>query len=101
MAAVRLVLPEPAAPAFAALRRELGVVEEFPAAALEEAAQAVASPRLPEADLTDLAFLTIDPEGSLDLDQAVHLARDGAGTRVRYAIADLSSCVVPAGGLDR
>jgi exoribonuclease R len=97
---VRVVLPEPAAPAFEALRRELGVVEEFPAAALQEAADAARAPRLPDEDLTALPFLTIDPEGSLDLDQAVHLSRDGAGTRVRYAIADLSSFVVPGGALD-
>ena len=28
------------------------------------------------ADLRDLEFLTIDPEGSLDLDQAMHFQRD-------------------------
>lgn len=105
--AVRLVLPplvlgrEPAAPAFEALRRELGVVEEFPPDALAEAQAAVDGPRLPTEDLTGLPFLTVDPPGSLDLDQAVQLGREGSGVRLRYAIADLSSFVRPGGALDR
>jgi hypothetical protein len=39
---------------------------------------AARSPRLPELDRTDLALVTIDPVGSTDLDQAVHVrARRG------------------------
>jgi exoribonuclease R len=98
--AVRVFLPAPEAPTFEALRRELGVVEAFPSEALEEAAEAAAHPRLPSEDLTALPFLTIDPVGSVDLDQAMHLVREGAGVRLRYAIADLSSFVVPHGALD-
>ncbi len=45
-------------------------------------------------------FVTIDPSGSLDLDQALHLERDGNGYRVRYAIADVPSFVMPGGALD-
>lgn len=52
------------------------------------------------ADLTDLPFVTIDPEGSRDLDQAVHLSRDGSGFRVRYAIADVDSFVRLGGAID-
>ena len=36
-----------------------------------------------------------------DLDQALHLAREGAGYRVRYAIADVAAFVTPGGALDR
>lgn len=51
------------------------------------------------ADLTDLPFVTIDNEGSRDLDQALHIARDGAGHRVRYALADASFYVRPGTAL--
>ena len=54
-------------------------------------------------DARDLAFVTIDPPGSRDLDQAVHIeARsDGArGWRVHYAIADVGAFVTPGGALD-
>src|SRR5439155_22286789 len=44
-----------------------------------------------------LPFLTIDPPGSMDLDQAMLLARSGDGYTVRYAIADVAA-VVPADG---
>ena len=100
MPALRVSLPEPVSPSFAGLRRELGVVEEFSAAALAEAQAAAAAPRLPERDETALPFLTVDPEGSRDLDQALHLEREGDGYRVRYAIADVAAFVVPGGALD-
>ncbi len=51
-------------------------------------------------DMTDVPFVTIDPEGSRDLDQAIHMERAGAGWRVRYAIADVASHVTPSGALD-
>jgi len=51
-------------------------------------------------DLTDLPFVTIDPEGSTDLDQAVLIEADGQGWRVRYAIADVAAHVVPGGAID-
>lgn len=90
---------------FAAIRDELQVPVDFPADAAAEAASAardggpvVAGGR---ADLTDVPFVTIDPPGSRDLDQAVHIARDGAGFRVRYAIADVAAFVKPGGALDQ
>src|SRR4051794_20145460 len=86
--------------AFARIRSELGVPEEFPPQVLAAAEQAARSPRLPDADLTGLPFYTIDPPGSRDLDQAVHLERDGSGYRVRYAIADLTAFVEPGGPID-
>jgi VacB/RNase II family 3'-5' exoribonuclease len=82
------------------LRTELKVPQEFPAEVLAEADAAAKAPRLPELDLTSLPFLTIDPAGSLDLDQAMCLERDGSGFVVRYAIADVAAFVDPGSALD-
>ncbi|WP_114905986.1 RNB domain-containing ribonuclease [Ornithinimicrobium murale] len=86
--------------AFADIRTSMEVREEFPEAALAEARKAAEDPDLPERDETALAFITIDPPGSMDLDQAMHIERDGEGYRVRYAIADVPAFVAPAGALD-
>ena len=51
-------------------------------------------------DARDLDFVTIDPPGSRDLDQALHIERRGAGWRVHYAIADVAAFVAPGGPLD-
>ena len=48
----------------------------------------------------ELPFVTIDPPGSRDLDQALHIERRGEGHRVSYAIADVGSFVVAGGPLD-
>ena len=88
----------PAPPDFAAIRAELGLPERFPDEVLRAAEQAAAGIRLPEADATDLPLVTLDPPGSRDLDQAVHLARRGDGYRVSYAIADVGA-FVPLGGV--
>ncbi len=86
---------------FAAIRTEHEVPEVFDEAARAEAeAAARAWTADGRADLRDVAFVTLDPPGSLDLDQAVHLTRDGAGYRVRYAIADVAAFVAPGGALD-
>ncbi|MFL6079453.1 MAG: RNB domain-containing ribonuclease [Ornithinibacter sp.] len=87
---------------FAAVRDELGLSLDYPADALAEAEQVAAAPTgLPGLDETDLPFFTIDPPGSLDLDQAMHLERDGDGHRIRYAIADVPAFVRLGGALDR
>jgi len=85
---------------FARIRAELKLPEDFPADVLAEAEAAAKAPDLPSDDVTDLRFLTIDPPGSTDLDQAMHLERRGAGFRVRYAIADVAAFVRPGGALD-
>ncbi|MGO1166713.1 MAG: RNB domain-containing ribonuclease [Janibacter sp.] len=88
-------------PRLEAIRAELEVPEEFPAEVVAEAERVAAQPlSLPERDETDLPFLTIDPPGSMDLDQAMHLSRDGEGYRVRYAIVHLESFVEPGGAID-
>ncbi len=67
---------------------------------LADAEAAIRSPRLPTADETHVPFVTIDPPGSRDLDQALHLERRRGGYRVRYAIADVGAFVAPAGPMD-
>ncbi len=87
---------------FAAVRDELGLSLDYPADALAEARQVAADPpSRPDRDETDLPFFTLDPEGSMDLDQAMHLERDGDGHRIRYAIADVPAFVLPGSALDR
>ncbi len=84
---------------FADLRAELGVPDGFPPEVLAEVA--ALTPELSRrTEVADAPFVTIDPEGSRDLDQAVHLARDGSGFRVRYAIADVGSFVRLGGAID-
>lgn len=85
---------------FGALRTELAVAGDFSSGALRDAQQAAHSIALPDHDATDIPFVTVDPAGSRDLDQAVHLAREGDGFLVSYAIADVGSFVVPGSALD-
>ena len=85
----------------AAIRDELEVPREFPPEVLVEAERVAAAPlSLPERDETGIPFVTIDPPTSMDLDQAMHIERDGDGHRVRYAIAHLDSFVAPDGAID-
>jgi exoribonuclease R len=86
--------------ALRALRAKLQVPGGFPAEAEAEARAASAAPLGDLPDLTDVEFLTIDPQGSRDLDQAMHLAVTDAGFRVRYAITDVPFFVAPGGALD-
>lgn len=54
-------------------------------------------------DARAVEFVTIDPAGSRDLDQALHIERrngSGGGWRVRYAIADVAAFVEPDSPLD-
>lgn len=91
--------------ALGALRERFDLPGAFPAevqAAAERAAREV--PVSASAELDDLRgipFLTIDPEGSTDLDQAVHLERtaDGGGI-LHYAIADVPAFVPMGGAVD-
>src|SRR5215203_5803364 len=81
-----------------ALRAQAGVPEAFPPDVEAEAAAAAARP--PAGARVDLPLVTIDPPGSRDLDQAVHIERLGDGHRVHYAIADVGAWVAPGGALD-
>ncbi len=84
---------------FADLRDELGISDAFPPEVLAEVS-ALTPDLAGHTDATDVPFVTIDPEGSRDLDQAVHLAREGRGFRVRYAIADVGAFVRLGGAID-
>src|SRR3954469_6799095 len=105
MPTVRVRVPAAAHPSWDDLRAELAVPTAFPPDAEAEAEAAAkvpadALPGGPREDLTGLPFLTVDPEGSLDLDQAMCLERVAGGFRVRYAIADVAAFVRPGGPLD-
>ncbi len=73
---------------------------EFSDDVLRQAKEAVAGYQMPRADLTHLPFVTIDPPGSTDLDQAVFIERHRNGYRVHYAIADVPAFVAPGSALD-
>lgn len=79
------------------LQSELGLPEEFPRDVVDQAeALRDAPPGFPDhADRTSLEFITIDPATSMDLDQALHIVRDGDGYIVHYAIADVGAWVAP------
>ncbi len=100
---VRLTPPDAAeiARAFAELRDDMDVSLGFPDDVVAAARESSRSPRLPSPDETEIPFVTIDPPGSLDLDQALHLERRSSGYRVRYAIADVAAFVDPGGPMDR
>lgn len=93
-------LPGDLAAELEALRAELEVPDGFPAEVEQAATAAVRQPRLPQVDRTDLPLVTIDPAGSMDLDQALHLQRDGNGYLVWYAIADVAAFVAAGDPVD-
>ncbi|WP_375384867.1 RNB domain-containing ribonuclease [uncultured Microbacterium sp.] len=91
--------------ALADLRRQLELPGDFPPEAETEAQAAARTVSVDPAvsgldDLRDIEFLTIDPAGSTDLDQAMHLERTATGAVLHYAIADVPAFVRPGGGLD-
>ena len=78
---------------FEAVRREAGVPEAFPPEVQAEAEAAAG--RALERERIDVPFVTIDPPGARDLDQALHIEPLGEGHRVRYAIADPGAFIEP------
>ncbi len=86
-------LPAELATGLASIRTALEVPGEFPPEVVVAAERAASSPRLPDLDRTDIEFVTIDPPGSRDLDQALHITRDGSGFLISYAIADVAAFV--------
>ncbi|MCP3424155.1 RNB domain-containing ribonuclease [Nocardioides pinisoli] len=84
----------------AAIQADLEVTPTFPEAVERAAAEAAAAPRLPELDRTDIPFVTIDPDSARDLDQAMHIERDGSGYVVHYAIADVAAFVTAGDPVD-
>jgi exoribonuclease R len=95
------VVPEELAKGLAAIRATAEVPLDFPIEVQAAAQIAAAEPRLPDLDRTDLELITIDPAGSRDLDQALHIARGPRGEFViSYAIADVAAFVRPGDPID-
>lgn len=95
--------PSAIAAGFEKLCTELGAPLEFPAEVIAEAEQVVKTGydrSLGHVDMTDVPFVTIDPEGSMDLDQAMYIEKTDAGYLVLYAIADVGAWVAPGGAID-
>ena len=91
---------ETLAPGIAAIKQEMNLPTAFSEEVEAAAKRAAANPRLPERDCTDIAFVTIDPAGAMDLDQAMFVERRGEGYRVHYAIADVAAFVSTGDPID-
>ncbi len=85
----------------AAIRAQYKLPGQFPAAAEAEASAAAARPLTGHSDRTAMAFVTLDPLSSTDLDQAFAIEPSGADLLLYYAIADVGWFVAPGGALDR
>ncbi|MFE7420736.1 RNB domain-containing ribonuclease [Rhodococcus sp. NPDC057529] len=85
---------------FGTVRTEFHLPDGYPPAAVAQARTASDRYASERQDRTDLAFVTIDPPDSMDLDQALHLERTAGGFVLHYAIADVGAVVEPGGVLD-
>lgn len=93
-------------PIFAAIREANGISAKRPATVEADVAKAakladVESPGERRNDAVDVSFVTLDPVGSMDLDQAFHLEALKDGWRLLYAIADVGAHVVPGSSIDK
>ncbi|RJO69046.1 RNB domain-containing ribonuclease [Nocardia panacis] len=86
---------------FGAIRSEFGLASAYPAEAGVEARDAVDAFAGSRLDRTDIALVTIDPPGAMDLDQALSIQRTRAGYLLHYAIADVAAMIRPDGALAR
>jgi exoribonuclease R len=82
------------------IKREQALPLAFPPDVEALATQVASAPRLPQLDRTDIALVTIDPIGSMDLDQALCVERQGTGFRLYYAIADVAAFVTAGDAID-
>lgn len=84
-----------------ALRAEFAVPEHHPPGVQRLAARRARGASLEHrADMREIPFIAIDPQGSRDLDQAYFAERLGSGFRVRYAIADVAHFVSQGDAID-
>lgn len=83
-----------------ALRAALMIEKDFEPQVQAEAERLAAGEptAVDRIDMSDVDFITVDPLGAKDLDQAMHITREGEGFVVRYAIDDVAAWV-PAGSL--
>ncbi|KHO29196.1 ribonuclease catalytic domain-containing protein [Corynebacterium minutissimum] len=85
---------------FRPIAGEFSVPTDFPEEVTAQAASAQDRYADQRRDARDIPLVTIDPVGSMDLDQAVFIeARDG-GYRVLYAIADVAAFIEPGSALE-
>jgi exoribonuclease R len=85
----------------ARIREQFDVPSGFPPAAALAAIQAAAQPPVPgHVDRTDRPFVTLDPAGATDLDQAFALEAAGGDIVLHYAIADVAAFVHRGDPLD-
>lgn len=82
------------------LRAQFQVPADFPRPALEAAEAAARRPLSAHADWTARPFVTLDPAGSTDLDQAFAIEPSGDDWLLHYAIADVGWFVDTGGALD-
>lgn len=88
---------------FDAVRAEFALPAGFPDHVMQDAERAARQAHRPDRrriDRTDLPLVTLDPPGSMDLDQAMCIQRRADGFRVWYAIADVAAFVRPGSPLD-
>jgi exoribonuclease R len=88
---------------FDRIRDEMQLPTDFPSEVEMEAREVERTPidASAYADARAIEFVTIDPVGSVDLDQAFHAERKGTGYVVHYAIADVAAFVSPGSASDR
>ncbi|MGL4305782.1 MAG: RNB domain-containing ribonuclease [Mycobacteriaceae bacterium] len=86
---------------FTAIKTEFGIDAGFSDEALAEVRSAVDRYARYRQDFTDLALVTIDPPGAMDLDQALHIEKTATGFLLHYAIADVAAVVIPSGKLEK
>ncbi|HEX3299728.1 MAG TPA: RNB domain-containing ribonuclease [Actinomycetota bacterium] len=95
--------------AFQRIRADFDIPTGFPDVVQDEAERtSAAGPSMPDGaaskdrrDARDVPFVTIDPAGSRDLDQAYFAQRlDAGGFRVEYAIADVAAFAAPGGAVE-
>ncbi|MBN8815882.1 MAG: RNB domain-containing ribonuclease [Sphingomonas sp.] len=84
----------------ATIREQFKVPGEFPPAVLAAAEQAAKRAPTAHADRTATRFVTLDPAGSTDLDQAFAIETAGSDLLLHYAIADVAWFVDDGGSID-
>jgi VacB/RNase II family 3'-5' exoribonuclease len=84
----------------AAIRVQFQLPGAFPPAVEAAAAEAAQRPLSDHVDRTDVAFVTLDPISSTDLDQAFSIQQAGEDLILRYAIADVGWFVAEGGPVD-
>jgi exoribonuclease R len=84
----------------AAIREQFQLPGDFTPEAEGAAEAAARQPISVHVDCTDTTFVTLDPTGSTDLDQAFAIEQSGSDLILRYAIADVGWFVADGSPID-